>query len=140
MSLVYRAINIHVITLRCDPRSEIIKLYKLWHHYREAQPHRNRQKLTLGGVDHSAAASGADTFQALDAAANAGPEQSPFLISLGNVVLKLDLFVQIVDKTAKVGMSNWDVLGRSLMVVKGSSLCRFRLESDFLALQGRFMC
>jgi hypothetical protein len=63
------------------------------------------QDINLGGVDHSAAASDSTALQVLDGGVALVPKATDFLNSLSNVVSKLDLFVQIVDKTAKVSIT-----------------------------------
>jgi hypothetical protein len=62
------------------------------------------QDTELAGVDHSAAALDSTALQVLDGGVALVPKTTDFLNSLGNVMSKLDLFVQIVDKTAKVSI------------------------------------
>ena len=60
------------------------------------------QDIQRSGLHHCAAIADSKPMQVMDAAVNTDPEQSIFLVSLWNVVSKLDRLVQIVDKTAKV--------------------------------------
>src|SRR5882724_7383611 len=60
------------------------------------------QDIQLSGLHHCAAIADSKPMQVMDAAVNTDPEQSIFLVSLWNVVSKLDRLVQIVDKTSKV--------------------------------------
>ena len=62
------------------------------------------QDTELAGVDHSAAALDSTALQVLDGGVALVPKTTDFVNSLGNVMSKLDLFVQIVDKTAKVSI------------------------------------
>ena len=64
------------------------------------------QDIRLGGVDHSAAALDSTTLKLLDGGVAAVGSTANSLNSLSNVISKLGLFVQIVDKTAKVNISH----------------------------------
>ena len=63
------------------------------------------QDIQRSGLQQSAGLSDSKPMQVMDAAVNTDPQQNNFLMALGNVVSKLDLLVQIVDKTAKVTLS-----------------------------------
>ena len=60
--------------------------------------------IRLGGVDHSAATLDSTALQLLDGSVVAVGSAANTLNCLSNVILKLGLFVQIVDKTAKVNI------------------------------------
>ena len=62
--------------------------------------------IRLGGIDHSAAALDSTALQLLDGSVAAIGSAANTLNSLSNVISKLGLFVQIVDKTAKVNISH----------------------------------
>ena len=62
------------------------------------------QDIKLSGVDHLAVATESEVYQVVDAGVTAGSKQSVFLDSLYGVMSKLEIFVQIVDKAAKVSM------------------------------------
>ena len=64
------------------------------------------QDIKFGGIDHSSAVADSNTSQVLGVSAPAAAAQSDFVKPLWGVMSKLDLFVQIVDKTAKVCMVN----------------------------------
>ena len=64
------------------------------------------QDIRLGGVDHSAAAHDSTALKVLDGGVAAVGSTANSLNSLSNVISKLGLFVQIVDKTAKVNISH----------------------------------
>jgi hypothetical protein len=64
------------------------------------------QDIRLGGVDHSAAALDSTALKVLDGGVAAVGSTANSLNSLSNVISKLGLFVQIVDKTAKVNISH----------------------------------
>ena len=63
------------------------------------------QDIRLGRVDHSAAALDSTALKHLDGSVAAVGSTANSLNSLSNVISKLGLFVQIVDKTAKVNIS-----------------------------------
>jgi hypothetical protein len=96
------------------------------------------QDAVLGGVDHSAAALDSSALQVLDGGAAAVGSATNFLHSLSNVVSKLDLFVQIVDKTAKVSISRELMTCQFMATSAGPSIRHFRLASDIVALSGHF--
>jgi hypothetical protein len=60
------------------------------------------QDISHSGVDRSAGAADSEAVQFADATAYADPAQSDFSKALENVVSKLDIFVQLLDKAAKV--------------------------------------
>ena len=64
------------------------------------------QDIRLGGVDHSAAALDSTALKVLDGGVAAVGSTANSLNSLSNVISKLGLFVQIVDKTAKANISH----------------------------------
>jgi hypothetical protein len=64
------------------------------------------QDIRLGGVDHSAAILDSTALKLLDGGVAAVGSTANSLNSLSNVISKLGLFVQIVDKTAKVNISH----------------------------------
>jgi hypothetical protein len=94
--------------------------------------------VVLGGVDHSAAALDSSALQVLDGGAAAVGSATNFLQSLSNVVSKLDLFVQIVDKTAKVSISREPMTCQFIVTSAGPSIRHFRLASSIVALPGHF--
>jgi hypothetical protein len=61
-----------------------------------------RQDIQLSGVDQFSTDNESETAQVLDVALGADIRQSPFMKSLWGIVSKLDVFVQVVDKTSKV--------------------------------------
>ena len=66
--------------------------------------------IRLGGVDHSAATLDSTALQLLDGSVAAVGSAANTLNSLSNVISKLGLFVQIVDKTAKVNISHRHII------------------------------
>ena len=89
--------------------------------------------IKLGGIDHSAVTESV-TYRVLDAGVAAGAQQS-VLNSLSGVMSKLDLFVQFVDKSAKVSVS-LDLHDRFMTMLAGSPICHLCLACDFVAVQG----
>lgn len=63
------------------------------------------RQIDASGVNRSVVANDSHAYKIIDSAANASVVQNPFLQSLSGLVSKLDLFVQIVDKTASVRLS-----------------------------------
>ena len=62
------------------------------------------EDIERGGIAKSAAAAGSGAVQAIDAAVGAVQEQGDLEKALGSVVSKLDVFVQIMDKTSQVSV------------------------------------
>jgi len=90
------------------------------------------QDIELSGIDHSAAANSPQSYQILDIAV---PEQSDFLKSLWDVMSKLELFVQIVNRAANVCIGNMHVRDQ-LLTVHIAFIRQFRMANDFIAVQG----
>jgi hypothetical protein len=74
-------------------------------------------------------------FENNDTVINNYPEQSIFLKSLLGVVSKLELFVQIVDNTAKVSVQF--IAGDLLLnILIGTSICKYCVAGAFIAIPG----
>ena len=76
--------------------------------------------IRLGRVDHSAAALDSTALQLLDSSVVAVGSAANTLNCLSNVILKLGLFVQIVDKTAKVNISHRHITGQFIDDIRRS--------------------
>ena len=92
-----------------------------------------QEDIKLGGIDHSAAVTDSVTY--LDSGVVAGTQQSIFLNSLSGVMSKLDLFVQSVDKAAKVSVS-LHLHDGFMTMLAGPSVCHLCLACDIVAVQG----
>ena len=90
--------------------------------------------IELGGIDHSATVTDSVTYRVLDAGVAAGAQHS-VLNSLSGVMSKLDLFVQFVDKAAKVCVS-LDLHERFMTMLAGPPVCHLCLACDIVAVQG----
>jgi hypothetical protein len=96
------------------------------------------QDTMLSGVDHSAAALQSTALQVLDGGVAAVGSATNFLNSLSNVVTQLELFVRIVNETAKVSISHGHMTCQLIMTSVGPSIRHFRLASDVVTLSGPF--
>ena len=92
-----------------------------------------QEDIKLGGIDHSAAVTDSVTY--LDSGVAASTQQSIFLNSLSGVMSKLDLFVQSVDKAAKVSVS-LHLHDGFMTMLAGPSVCHLCLACGIIAVQG----
>ena len=92
-----------------------------------------QEDIKLGGIDHSSAVTDSVTY--LDSGVAASTQQSIFLNSLSGVMSKLDLFVQFVDKAAKVSVS-LDLHGRFMTMLAGPPVRHLRVVCDIVAVPG----
>ena len=97
-----------------------------------------KQDAELSGIDYSATALETTASQVPDGGVALIPKATDFLNSLSNVMSKLDLFVQIVDKTAKASITRVHMIYKFMMASAGPPIRHFRLASDIVALSGPF--